>query len=220
MLLAPCRLVHRRRCSCTSVIDNGGSGEINWCLHVMILGWLGKWLYRGIRDGHIPIDWLVRLADSPSLAPGDPLRRLRPASSFKPLARHRAYRRSLEPEPYYPTADGRPLQGPVARRRRVPRRRQDGEWVTADAESATLVLGPPRSGKTSAVIIPAVLGASGPVHQHRDQARGDGSDDGARGEIGEVWLFDPSGEYTELPQGVRRLCWSPVAAAPPGMRRC
>ena len=42
----------------------------------------------------------------------------------------------------------------------------------------------------------------------------------ARGEIGEVWLFDPSGEYTELPQGIRRLCWSPVAAASPGMRRC
>ena len=35
----------------------------------------------------------------------------------------------------------------------------------------------------------------------------------ARGEIGDVWLFDPSGEYTELPEGVRRLCWSPVAAA-------
>jgi type IV secretion system protein VirD4 len=38
----------------------------------------------------------------------------------------------------------------------------------------------------------------------------------ARSEIGQAWLFDPSGtEATEedLPDGVRRLCWSPVAAA-------
>ncbi len=39
----------------------------------------------------------------------------------------------------------------------------DGGWVLADPESAVMVLGPPRSGKTSAVMIPAVLGASGAV---------------------------------------------------------
>jgi type IV secretory pathway TraG/TraD family ATPase VirD4 len=37
----------------------------------------------------------------------------------------------------------------------------DGKWVTADRESAVMVLGPPRSGKTSAVIIPALLAAPG-----------------------------------------------------------
>ena len=35
----------------------------------------------------------------------------------------------------------------------------------------------------------------------------------ARAELGEVWLFDPAGEETELPKGVRTLRWSPVAAA-------
>ena len=35
----------------------------------------------------------------------------------------------------------------------------------------------------------------------------------ARSELGEVWLFDPAGEQTDLPEGVRRLRWSPVAAA-------
>lgn len=35
----------------------------------------------------------------------------------------------------------------------------------------------------------------------------------ARSEVGQAWLFDPSGEETELPNGVRRLCWSPVASA-------
>ncbi len=57
------RLVRRRDVSARA-IDNGGSGEINWCLHVMFLGWLCKWLIRGIRSGHIPIDWLVRRADA------------------------------------------------------------------------------------------------------------------------------------------------------------
>ena len=37
---------------------------INWCINAMILGWIGRWLYRGIRDGHIPIDWLVRRAET------------------------------------------------------------------------------------------------------------------------------------------------------------
>lgn len=37
----------------------------------------------------------------------------------------------------------------------------------------------------------------------------------ARQEIGQAWLFNPSGTETDddPPDGVRRLCWSPVAAA-------
>ncbi len=35
--------------------------------------------------------------------------------------------------------------------------------VWAAPESSVLVLGPPRSGKTSSIIIPAVLAATGPV---------------------------------------------------------
>ena len=40
---------------------------------------------------------------------------------------------------------------------------QGGSWALADPESAVMVLGPPRSGKTSAVMIPAVMGRSGAV---------------------------------------------------------
>ncbi len=36
----------------------------------------------------------------------------------------------------------------------------------------------------------------------------------ARSEVGQAWLFDPSATERQLPDGVRRLCWSPVAAAP------
>jgi type IV secretory pathway TraG/TraD family ATPase VirD4 len=35
----------------------------------------------------------------------------------------------------------------------------------------------------------------------------------ARAQIGQVWLFDPTGERSELPREIRRLSWSPVSAA-------
>ena len=46
-----------------------------------------------------------------------------------------------------------------------------GAWVTADPESAVMALGPPRSGKTSAVMIPAVMAASGAVAAPRPSPR-------------------------------------------------
>jgi Type IV secretory system Conjugative DNA transfer len=39
--------------------------------------------------------------------------------------------------------------------------RPGGRWVTADPEHAVMVLGPPRSGKTSSIVIPAMLAAPG-----------------------------------------------------------
>jgi type IV secretion system protein VirD4 len=88
-----------------------------------------------------------------------------------------------------------------------------GRWVTADREHAVLVLGPPRSGKTSAVVIPALLahpGAAVSTSTKLDVMRATLP---ARAELGQAWLFDPGGDQRELPTGVRRLSWSPVAAA-------
>lgn len=90
---------------------------------------------------------------------------------------------------------------------------QNGEWAAADPESAVMVLGPPRSGKTTAVMIPALMAASGPAVSTSTKPDVMDATMGARQEIGEVWLFDPSGKGTDLPAGVRRLSWSPVAAA-------
>jgi type IV secretion system protein VirD4 len=77
-------------------------------------------------------------------------------------------------------------------------------------ERAVLVLGPPRSGKTSGVIIPTILQHAGPViststkpdvlratHTHRAQAGG------------QVWQFDPTGTSPPV-EGVQTLRWSPV----------
>ena len=89
---------------------------------------------------------------------------------------------------------------------------QNGEWAAADPESAVMVLGPPRSGKTTTVMIPALMAASGPAVSTSTKPDVMGATMRARSEIGEVWLFDPSGTES-VPEGVRRLSWSPVAAA-------
>ena len=88
-----------------------------------------------------------------------------------------------------------------------------GRWVLADPESAVMVLGPPRSGKTSAVMIPAVISASGAVIATSTKPEVMRATVATRSEVGQAWLFDPAASEQRLPDGVRRLCWSPVAAA-------
>jgi type IV secretion system protein VirD4 len=195
------------------IIDPGGANVFNWCVNAVIFGWIGRWVYRGIRDGHIPIDWLVRRAQASRWGLAMLFARYAPLFLVKPVARHRAHRRSLEPEPYYPTADDARYKVQSLGGGAYLGVDQEGEWVTATPHSATLVLGPPRSGKTMDVEIPTIIAASGPVISTATKPEVMEATMFARGEIGDVWLFDPSGEYTELPQGIRRLCWSPVAAA-------
>ena len=195
------------------VIDPGGTNVFNWCINAMIYGWIARLLFRGIRSGHIPIDWLVRLADNLRGRLLLLLASHAPMFVIRPWHRHRAYRRSLEPEPYYPTAEDARYKVQALGGGAYLGVDQQGEWVTATPHSATLVLGPPRSGKTMDVEIPTIIAASGPVISTATKPEVMEATMFARGEIGDVWLFDPSGEYTELPQGLRRLCWSPVAAA-------
>ncbi|HLI33276.1 MAG TPA: type IV secretory system conjugative DNA transfer family protein [Solirubrobacteraceae bacterium] len=88
-----------------------------------------------------------------------------------------------------------------------------GRWVVSDPEHAVLVLGPPRSGKTSEVVIPAVLAAPNALVSTATKPDVMAATWRARAEIGEVWLYDPAGSSVALPPGVRALHWSPVAAA-------
>ncbi len=74
-----------------------------------------------------------------------------------------------------------------------------GTWVLADPESA--------------VMIPAVMGASGAVISTATKPEVMRATVAARSEVGQAWLFDPADSERRLPEGVRRLCWSPVAAA-------
>ena len=85
-------------------------------------------------------------------------------------------------------------------------------FVTAGPGRAALVLGPPRSGKTTSVVIPAVLAASGPVVATSTKPDVMAATAPSRSELGRCWLFDPSGTVTP-PPNVIRLRWSPVEAS-------
>jgi type IV secretion system protein VirD4 len=88
-----------------------------------------------------------------------------------------------------------------------------GGWVSADPEHAVMVLGPPRSGKTSTVVIPAMLAAPGAAVSTATKPDVLEATWRARAQMGQVWLFDPCGEQTDVPREIRRLSWSPVTAA-------
>ncbi len=88
-----------------------------------------------------------------------------------------------------------------------------GGWVSADPEHAVMVLGPPRSGKTSMVVIPALLGAPGAAVSTATKPDVLRASWRSRARLGQVWLFDPCAEGAQLPPQIRRLSWSPVSAA-------
>ncbi len=81
--------------------------------------------------------------------------------------------------------------------------------VLAGAEHHVLVLGPPRSGKTSRLIRPALLRHRGPAVVTSTKADILTATVRARSELGQCWYWDPSGT-TVVPGGVRPLTWSPV----------
>jgi type IV secretion system protein VirD4 len=85
-------------------------------------------------------------------------------------------------------------------------------WIQARRDEAILVLGPPRSGKTQGIIIPSIVSADGPVVATSTKNDVMDATYRVRRLVGQVWLFDPSGEVTP-PPGVRALRWSPVLAS-------
>ena len=87
-----------------------------------------------------------------------------------------------------------------------------GRVVHGGPEEALLVLGPPRSGKTSSIVVPNVLSATGPVvvaSTKRDVLDATAQ---VRLRFGAAGVFDPSGEISP-PEGVRLVGWSPLFAS-------
>lgn len=80
----------------------------------------------------------------------------------------------------------------------------------AGPEQSVLVLGPPRSGKTSCLVVPTVLGTPGPVVSTSTKPDVLSVTRNWRGRLGDCLLFDPSGTVDTA--GVRPLRWSPVVA--------
>ena len=81
--------------------------------------------------------------------------------------------------------------------------------VTAGSEEHVLVLGPPRSGKTSRLVVPAVARHQGPAVITSTKADVLKATIGWRSRLGRCWYWDPSGT-TVVPAGVEPLSWSPV----------
>ncbi len=172
------------------VVDPRGGHPIAWCLEAMALGWLAKLLIAALADGRIPIAWLWSL-----IAKSEP--------AAEPLGQGETKTPGEAARAEVAGLGGGAYLG-VGR---------SGSWALADPESAVMVLGPPRSGKTSKVMIPAVMGASGAVISTATKPEVMRATVAARSEVGQAWLFDPTASERQLPDGVRRLCWSPVAAA-------
>jgi hypothetical protein len=85
----------------------------------------------------------------------------------------------------------------------------DGTYLSANPRGGLLVIGPPGSGKTSAVIIPSVLVA--PAATVCSSIKGDvmAATAGSRARLGRVWHFDPGGAEHPTP-GVTPVRWSPL----------
>ena len=87
-----------------------------------------------------------------------------------------------------------------------------GGWAWAGAERSVLVLGPSRSGKSSALVIPNVLCAGGAVVSTSTKPDVMAATAAWRRSTGSTLLFDPSGTV-DPPPGVVRVGWSPVTAS-------
>jgi type IV secretion system protein VirD4 len=172
------------------MVDPGGHHAFVWSLKALALGWLVKLFMGAVRDGRIPIQW-------PRIETETAVPELLPAlTEGTSLTRGESVRAEV-------TRLGGGAYLGLSR---------SGRWLLADPKHAVLVLGPPQSGKTSAGMIPLVMAASGPLVSASTKPDVLEATRGARSEIGQAWLFDPSGSEC-VPAGVRGLSWSPVAAA-------
>ncbi len=74
------------------------------------------------------------------------------------------------------------------------------------------MLGPPRAGKTSSLVIPNILLSDGPVVSTSTKPDVMLATATSRGVEGWSFLYDPSGEV-DCPPGVERVGWSPLTTA-------
>jgi hypothetical protein len=91
-------------------------------------------------------------------------------------------------------------------------RTQDQGARHARSQRAVLLLGPPRSGKTSSVIVPAIIAHCGPVVSTSTKPDVAAATGHVRGREGRLWSFDPTGQAGPV-AGTEALCWSPVTSS-------
>jgi type IV secretory pathway TraG/TraD family ATPase VirD4 len=84
-------------------------------------------------------------------------------------------------------------------------------WHRAEPQQSVLVLGPPRSGKTSSLVIPNILESGGPVVTTSTKPDVLDATMGTRAQVGRCHLFDPTASVDDR-DGVHRVRWSPLPA--------
>lgn len=84
-----------------------------------------------------------------------------------------------------------------------------GGWCFTNPQHSVMILGPPRSGKTSALIIPNVLASNGPVVSTSTKPDVLDATRTARAALGRCFLFDPTGSV-DRPTDLLPLRWSPL----------
>ena len=82
-------------------------------------------------------------------------------------------------------------------------------WCFVPPEHSVMILGPPRSGKTTALIIPNVLASSGPVVSTSTKPDVLDATAAARSAVGRCLLFDPTGSIDRAGD-LAPLRWSPL----------
>jgi len=87
----------------------------------------------------------------------------------------------------------------------------NGEWIAAPPEVAGLVLAGPRAGKTSCVVIPALVAHSGPALCTSTKPELLHATIAARQALGHAWHFNLTDAAT--PAGTTPLHWSPLTRA-------
>jgi len=114
------------------------------------------------------------------------------------------------PTPYPTDIPGRPWKGLYVGNGSEDRSTISLVW--AGPESSVLVVGPPRAGKTSGLVIPNVLNAPGAVVSTSTKPDVFEFSMYRRWVLGNVFVFDPTGAI-EIPDGAYPLRWSPVVGS-------
>lgn len=86
----------------------------------------------------------------------------------------------------------------------------DGRWCFTAAEHSVMVLGPPRSGKTTSLVVPNVLAARGPVVSTSTKPDVLDATVAVRAALGRCSVFDPTGTSGGPRRGLQELRWSPL----------
>lgn len=85
-----------------------------------------------------------------------------------------------------------------------------GEYITAEPRGAMLVIGPPGSGKSSAVLIPSIIAAPAALVASSIKVDLLNATAAVRGLLGTTWHFDPGGDQQQAYSSIKPARWSPL----------